>query len=265
MPNCIPATARPSSIDTSTVCQSSNEDSTTQAQALSPKNTHPAKEWIAPYHTYSGSSQLSEHAGTYTVHFLSNHTLAAHEEFLGFKVEGTHRGASYEAILLPDRRDQVRRDPGVEKILEGCPAHWRREANNNEAARAMLESDREEDSMVKISGHATTTIPKNIVSKDASATQKEFSVQKPIIGQEWIAPYRPYDGSQGPCRRYDRYTVNFFEGHTVAKHEEIVQGIGRQGGGQGWYQRILSEEERERVRRDPGVASVVQCGPAYWG
>lgn len=220
--------------------------------------SHPIEEWIAPYHSYFGKAGPSEYGGTYTVYFFPNHSLTAHQDFLGFNIIGAHRSSSYEAVLPAEKLAQVRRDPGVEKVLEGCPGSWRYSdrKNENEIARAMLESDKPEAATMMFFGDSSA--PMNIAS-----TETELEPQRD--SQEWVSPYRPYDGNQGPCQRYDRYIVEFFQGHTLEKHRERV---GAYVGGifcGFWYQGILSEDVRERVRRDPGVSVVQQCGPASWG
>ena len=79
---------------------------------------------------------------------------------------------------------------------------------------------------------------------------------------EYLAPLRRYDGV--PLKP-NHYNVEFVEGHTRDKHwEAIGEDLGAPGSSR-WYWTTLSDEQLERVRRDPGVKEVIQSGKAVWG
>ena len=77
---------------------------------------------------------------------------------------------------------------------------------------------------------------------------------------EYIAPYVPADESIIP----DRYLVILSDGHTFEKHCEAVGeqlDVFYQGG---FYSGTLTEDQRERSRRDPGVEKVIQYIDSEW-
>jgi hypothetical protein len=80
--------------------------------------------------------------------------------------------------------------------------------------------------------------------------------------EQYVAPFFPYHGV--PLNPY-RYMVTFYKGHTLEKHWQAI-GIkfGTDWSGD-WYSATLSDDQRERVRRDPGVKEVRQYGQAEWG
>ena len=79
---------------------------------------------------------------------------------------------------------------------------------------------------------------------------------------EYLAPLRRYDGV--PLKP-NHYNVTFLEGHTREKHwEAIGEDLGAPGSS-GWYWSTLSDEQLQRVRRDPGVKEVIQSGRVVWG
>lgn len=75
------------------------------------------------------------------------------------------------------------------------------------------------------------------------------------------AVYHPSPGSTTPWRYY----VVFYSDHTLRKHYENVGedlGVFYQGG---FYSGTLTDEQRKRVLRDPGVKSVSQySGSGEW-
>jgi hypothetical protein len=78
---------------------------------------------------------------------------------------------------------------------------------------------------------------------------------------EYIAPLHRYDGV--PLIP-DHYSVTFHKGHTRQKHwEAIGEDLGAPGA-HDWYQVTLTDEQLERIRRDPGVKKVTQSGRGVW-
>jgi hypothetical protein len=59
--------------------------------------------------------------------------------------------------------------------------------------------------------------------------------------------------------------VTLQKGYTAAKHwEAIGEDLGVTVTG-GWYSARISDEQRERIRRDPGVKEITQYGRVIWG
>ena len=82
--------------------------------------------------------------------------------------------------------------------------------------------------------------------------------------EEYLAPV--HMAEEPPARGGSFYAVNLKKGHTVEKHFEV---IGRKIDGHRWssewYDAHLSGDDKEEIRRDPGVRSIVQYGGAVWG
>lgn len=79
---------------------------------------------------------------------------------------------------------------------------------------------------------------------------------------EYVAPFKPFHGT--PLYP-NYYLVTLHEKGKMEKHwNAIGENLGKRDMG-GWYSATLSMEQIERIRRDPGVKSVVQYGDAVWG
>lgn len=98
------------------------------------------------------------------------------------------------------------------------------------------------------------------VQQPTESTQ-EYSHQDVDI-TEYVAPYYP---NEGVPRKPNRYLVTFFKEHTLDKHRDAIGEHIRVAFSSSWYSATLTDEKRERIRRDPGVKDVRQIGSAEWG
>ena len=80
-------------------------------------------------------------------------------------------------------------------------------------------------------------------------------------GNEYVAPFTPFHGV--PLKP-NYYMVTLHDQHTPKQHwEAIGEDLGVTFIGR-WYSAFLTVEQRERIRRDPGVTDVTQYGKAVW-
>ena len=113
---------------------------------------------------------------------------------------------------------------------------------------------------------SASTFEKPAENAEEANSTNEAAAQAPNEGtegsSEYIAPFYPYHGIP---RRPNRYMVTLKKSHTTEKHCEVIGERIRASDTGGWYSATLSNELRERVRRDPGVVEVTQYGTAEWG
>jgi hypothetical protein len=83
--------------------------------------------------------------------------------------------------------------------------------------------------------------------------------------EEYVAPFTSHPESTTPWRYY----VVFRSGHTAEAHAKAMGEKGIELGAPhptGLWSGTMTDEYRERLRRDPGVEMVIQyCGSGEWG
>ena len=104
----------------------------------------------------------------------------------------------------------------------------------------------------------------NEIEIQSSAENTEQRPNNNTNGQ-YVAPLHLYDGHEGPPLSPNRYMVTFYNGHTQEKHWEVVGEIIGGAWFGSWYAATLSDDQIERIRRDPGVKEVRQYGRVEWG